>query len=354
MNIEMNIVKALAIIAMVIGHSRGPYVANVYLYHMALFVFVSGYFYKDLYSYDVKKLVLNRFKSLYIPFLKFNLFILVFKVIIFENIFLDEGNGVIKDFILGIKSLAMFNHTDPLISAFWFLKSLFYVNIIFCCMSFIIKKLFGEKSENVRLIAVSVAFAVFYVLSENKIFISGEISFISRAFIINIFFYFGFLYKKYEERLKGIYKFPVMIFAFIYIIIAARYDSIDFYTFYFSSIPFLLISSIVGIYFNIYLSKIFIKYLKKTKGIEIIEYIGKNSLWVLAYHLIFFKLAILIKIKIYNLDFSVIGSFPTYIHGKHDWIIDTIIGIVLPIILCITYNKIKNYSMKKVRRNNIV
>ena len=342
MNIEMNILKALAIIAMVVGHSRGPYVGNVYLYHMALFVFVSGYFYKDSYSYDIKSLILNRFKSLYVPFLKFNVFILVFKVLIFENILLNEGNGVINDFILGIKSLLIFNHTDPLISAFWFLKSLFYVNIIFCCMSFIIKKYFGEKSEKIRFIVVSGVFIIFYILAEKEIFISGEISFISRAFIINIFFYFGFLYKKYEENLKGIYKLPIGLFAVFYIVIAAKYDSIDFYTFYFSSIPFLLISSIVGIYMNIYIAKIFVKNIKSVKTIE---YIGKNSLWILAYHLIFFKLAILIKIKIYNLDYSLIGSFPTYVHGRHDWMIDTVIGIVMPIVLCIIYNKMK-YKIK--------
>ena len=88
MNVEMNIIKALAIIAMVVGHSRGPWVANVYLYHMALFIFVSGYFYNEKYSENPKELIIKRFKSLYIPFLKFNFFILIFKILILENIFL--------------------------------------------------------------------------------------------------------------------------------------------------------------------------------------------------------------------------------------------------------------------------
>ncbi|MGL4450821.1 MAG: acyltransferase family protein [Sarcina sp.] len=57
MNIKMNITKALAIIAMVVGHSRGPYVANIYLYHMVVFIFVSGYFYKDIYSNNIKNYV---------------------------------------------------------------------------------------------------------------------------------------------------------------------------------------------------------------------------------------------------------------------------------------------------------
>ncbi|MGL4450820.1 MAG: hypothetical protein ACRCTZ_06475 [Sarcina sp.] len=166
----------------------------------------------------------------------------------------------------------------------------------------------------------------------------GELSFITRAFIINIFFYLGFLYKKYESYLIKIYKLPIAILAICYIIIAARYDSIDFYTFYFSSIPFLLISSVVGIYINIYISKVIVKNIKNT---SFLEYIGKNSLWILAYHLIFFKFAILIKVKMYDLEPSVIGSFPIYVHGKHDWIIDTVIGSIMPIVLCFIYNKIK-------------
>lgn len=351
----MNIVKALAIIAMVVGHSRGPYVANVYLYHMALFIFVSGYFYKDSYSYDIKKLCLNRLKSLYVPFLKFNLFILVFKILIFENIFLDQGNGVIKDFFIGLKSLMLFNHTDPLISGFWFLKSLFYVNILFGVISFLVKKSCGENSEKLRFISIVSIFVFFYILSEKSIFVTGEISFVSRALIIDIIFYLGFLYKKYENNLVVIYKLPIAIIAFIYIVTAAKYDSIDLYTFYFSSIPFFLVSSIVGIYLNIYISKIIVK---NVKCRTIFEYIGKNSLWILAYHLIFFKLAILIKIKLYDLDASVMGSFPTYVHGKNDWMIDTIIGIVIPILLCFMYNrikvKLKNYlNLSRIRREKI-
>jgi len=48
----MNIAKALGIFAVVIGHSSSPITHFIYQWHMALFYFISGYFYKDKYSKD--------------------------------------------------------------------------------------------------------------------------------------------------------------------------------------------------------------------------------------------------------------------------------------------------------------
>jgi fucose 4-O-acetylase-like acetyltransferase len=59
----MNIAKAIGIMAVVIGHSNSPIDNFIYLWHMPLFFFISGYFYKDNYTFNIKLLIKKRRSS---------------------------------------------------------------------------------------------------------------------------------------------------------------------------------------------------------------------------------------------------------------------------------------------------
>lgn len=67
---ELDIIKALCIIFMVIGHTSCKYMNVFLLFHMAVFFMVSGYFFKDSYGESVRSIVqfaVKRIKRLYIP-----------------------------------------------------------------------------------------------------------------------------------------------------------------------------------------------------------------------------------------------------------------------------------------------
>lgn len=82
---KWDMVKGIGIILMVLGHSGIPYYIYdfIYLFHMGLFFFVSGYFLKlpkdldnvkwhqDYYCFFKKKL-----KALWLPFIEYGLFFL--------------------------------------------------------------------------------------------------------------------------------------------------------------------------------------------------------------------------------------------------------------------------------------
>lgn len=75
-NDTASIVKAIGIILMVIGHSECPKYLNDYLYmfHMPLFFFCSGYFFKKPKDfYMVRTFVNKRIKGLYLPYIKWTL-----------------------------------------------------------------------------------------------------------------------------------------------------------------------------------------------------------------------------------------------------------------------------------------
>ncbi len=89
---NMDIMKALGIIYVVMGHTLvNPMHNFIYLFHMPLFYFVSGFFYNDRYTVQPVQFLKKRIKTLYIPFLKYELVFLALHNIFFNiNLYSDK------------------------------------------------------------------------------------------------------------------------------------------------------------------------------------------------------------------------------------------------------------------------
>lgn len=74
-NTQIDILRGLTIILMVLGHCGFPGTHFIYLFHMAVFFFVSGYFYKDACSETVGsmwKYIKHKLKTLWLPYALWN------------------------------------------------------------------------------------------------------------------------------------------------------------------------------------------------------------------------------------------------------------------------------------------
>ena len=62
-----SILKGIGIILMVVGHTHCPQIIHdfIYLFHMSLFYFASGFFFKEKYLYQKKNFLFKRIKKLY-------------------------------------------------------------------------------------------------------------------------------------------------------------------------------------------------------------------------------------------------------------------------------------------------
>lgn len=138
----MTMLKGLGIILVVFGHSI---MANslphnfIYLFHLALFYFASGYFFKEKYISNLKLYIWKRVKALYFPFVKYGLLFLFlhnifYKVGLYNNAF--SLSEMTKDAVDVLK----FFYFEPLLGIFWFLKSLFVVNVTFAVVLSLCKR----------------------------------------------------------------------------------------------------------------------------------------------------------------------------------------------------------------------
>lgn len=344
----MDIAKGCAIILVVIGHSGAPITNFIYLFHMALFFFISGYFYKESYSDNPIKLLFKRLKTLYIPFLKYELIYLFLHNFFFRiNVYSEktgyQNQGSImyskEQFMYVLKSIIKFVGTEQLAGAFWFLTTLFFVNIIFVVISFLVTKIFKKYSEIFRFILV---FACF-ILGNAFTHYNYEFYYCFNVSLVATFIYYlGYLYKKNELIIKS--NIVVFLLALGLLIYNSFKGHIEMGANSYPSPVFFILSSLAGIYLTMYISK-----LLSNKRLRLLKYIGKNSFTIMALHFLCFKLVNLIQIRLYKYPDYMLAKFP-YIDGSNGWwIIYTLSGVLVPIMFIFIYEN----TIRMVEKNYI-
>jgi len=122
--------KALLIIAVVVGHSRTPLVTYIYLFHMPAFFILSGYTYK-FNKYKLTEFIRKKFFRILLPAILINVIYIIFYCIVqkcsFYNFISDKEPVGFQDRMLGL-SLNLW--TTDFGGATWFLFVLFEVQII--------------------------------------------------------------------------------------------------------------------------------------------------------------------------------------------------------------------------------
>lgn len=129
MNNTINSLKALGIILMVIGHcgcSIPQLVPFIYMFHMPLFFFVSGYCFSRDNLMCPCKYAIKKIKSIYWPYVKWGiLFILLHNFFCNLHIYDNElysGKEMIVRIFYNSYQMA---DTEQLLGGYWFLAALF-------------------------------------------------------------------------------------------------------------------------------------------------------------------------------------------------------------------------------------
>lgn len=348
-NNYMNLVKAFGIIAMVIGHSSHTYVPIIYQYHMALFFFASGYFYKKTDSEYPIKYFIKKIKTNYLTYVKYSFLFLLFRNI-FLRLFIYSSNDFSNhDILHTIKAIITLNYGEPLTGTFWFLITLFYVSILYNTISYISYKITPKNNNELKLIIVVVLFlygflTLNYSINLFELFnikytliFRGILNLISPKVLISLLIYhLGCIYKENENNID--FKFSYFVICILILFFNSLYGYINFANDKFINPPFFIVSSLSGIYINIYISKIIIKKYKN----KLLHFIGQNTIYIMVFHFLSFKIVTLIIIKTYNLPLKNLSTFPViYDIGGFWWILYSLLGLLVPLAIPLFLSKTK-------------
>ena len=327
--------RGLAMILVLVGHNDTSLTKYIYSFHMPLFFFISGLVYKNDNS-DFKEFVKKRFKGLMIPYfsLALLLYFLWMPLMHTQEIVLYREN-MIRNFIGIFYSQGSVNMAWGL--QLWFLPCLFVTSIIFYFISKIKKKFFMIISI---ILVSSIGFFINSTLRVDLLW-SFDIA------LVGVLFYgSGFLLK---DKL-GNYKFKVkdsicVCVGFTFFLLLNKVNGrVDMYSGNYNNIILFIANSLLGIYMVVAISK-------SIHCGKIINFIGTNTIIILAFHI---RALSLIK-SIYLMIFSLPLKTTSIFNGV---ILIPIFEVILIIPIIFLLKQIKEYvrykSIKKIKEEQVI
>lgn len=203
----ITLMKALAIICMVAGHSytKSPIEGFVGLFHMPVFFFCSGYCFKVKYLDDFASYAKRKIKSMWWPTFKW-----IIALVLLHNVFLsigvlrEETVGGLTISAYGIKeivkylAMAVILHAHaPVFAGIWFIKMLLIASLV----GFFIIKLCKGMYFYLALGGLLVMSVLMLALFPGHKPIIGQAHL---PFLSSVFFLTGYFFKKKQifERLR--------------------------------------------------------------------------------------------------------------------------------------------------------
>lgn len=352
-NIKLTYLKAVGIILVVLGHSGGgisfasdwfPY----YSFHMPLFIFASGYFYKnksDFFGY-IKK----RFLRLVLPYYFWNLVYGTIVTIFLSLGFIAYGNRIsIENFFVEPWLKA---HQYIFNGPAWFVLCLFLIQVIY----FVTKALFNKiniKNEYL-LTAIYFAFGMLGTfLATDDTYRQSYLTWIRVLFGLP-FIQLGYLYhaklEKWDKPSIGSFALLFTIQALLLVYFDGKLDYVVWSGDFNGRVLAPFMTSITGIWFWLQISDILAR---KIGHNAVVSYIGNNTLAILIHQYFAFWMLNTFYYLIKAPGFDAIsyqnGFFYKYIFrgDQHSLIFYAIAGLAIPLILKYIFERSVEILMKK-------
>lgn len=351
---SISIVKAVAIILMVIGHTEYPGLLTscLYTFHMPVFFITAGYFFGRKDADNPWNFCHRRFRGLYIPMVKWSLVWLLLHNLFHQTGLLNEtfGNwtgGVTHPYTLKEAAgrvvqifTTMSGYDEFMAGAFWFFRGLLVASILFL----VFYRLIEGRNRNlepwhiaglIALGAVTFTFAHIYFGFRIHPLPGGGWREVWGLF----FFALGVIYRRWEPSIGQ--RWPVALICLALICVAGslhwsgmnnsgRYQ--DLWT--------LPLTGAAGFLMVHWTARVIADrggWLKR-----LLVFIGDNTLYILVFHIISFKAVSAVKILWYGLDWRQIGCHMV-IHDFRDdwfWVAYSVAGTALPLLGLVAYRRV--------------
>lgn len=318
---SVDIAKGIGIILVVWAHTEGPGSSWIYQFHMPLFFLISGYLFNS--NTAIREFVVRKIKSLYLPFVIWNLAIILIRTL--RNLLISSPTTsyTIKAVI---KTVLLLDKDNQFFGATWFLGALFIISVLYKCCDVVIE----WKYKRIFVLLIFVLLAAFG-------FAVSLPYFLSRTLILGMFFAFGHVVREQKERFKNQDNLVTAMICFILFMFIATHNTANMgHNTYTNPILFVF-GACMASYFTIWvsaqISRLSTPWGKTLQNGLIL--LGKQSLDIVIWQFVFFRLVIAVQLMLNGQPLSMLLDYYPILSAAHGWwIVYTLVGIVLPILWC--------------------
>lgn len=315
------------------------------MFHMPLFFFMSGLCFKEKYLSDFKSFFKRRVQGIYVPFVKWSLIFLFLHNIFFH---LNLYNGIygFRDTVSELYSPYEFVKktyhiifkmvdNEQLLGGYWFLRTLFWCSL----GTYIYIRLFDKYLNKIVgcavLLSLTIVFS--YLKCSVPYFLIGSTESLAASF-----FYTGYVYRRNSIEHHEV---EFILVGFLFVTLGFVYSRASMLNFTCSQVIPYYSCAILGT-LMVYKMSILVNRLDASNWLKCgLVYIGENTLTILTWHFLSFKLVNLLIILIYGLPIQHLAEFPTIVeYSSSGWFfIYFIVGVVVPI----SFTKIRVFNFNQ-------
>ncbi len=344
-NNEINIIKGIGIISVVIGHLYAGWVFRfVYAYHLPLFFFLSGYlFNKNKYKGKISWYIGRRITSLWTRYMPYVLIIgLMHNWLVAVGIYGSEMQyWKINDFLNFIYNAALFECSDPLLGACWFILPLISGSALLGGVIYL------QEKSNMKIWSM-VSVAVFSFLGLQRFKTGFVLPFrLDVGMVVLPFFYIGYLCRENSDLLseKGVFKKRYIFAMALSLLLLITFSENNTTSLGAQSVqfPMLYIMAILGIYCAVFFAKTLNEKYQIIGGL--ISIIGEQSFSIMAVHFTIFKIVDLLCFKYAITDGTELQRLPY--SNDNLKIVYFILAISVPVIINSAIARVKEYVRER-------
>lgn len=285
-----NIVKGIGIVLVVVGHTCWDFTGFIYLFHLPLFFFVSGYLYnEDKYGDDPYLNLSSKLKSSWIKYVLIYWSLILLHNIFYVNNMLEEGTYYYSKTDIAAKMAeATFGMGKELMGGtLWFVPVLVISSAILGFVVTFSRRVYDYvKVIWIKILVQGILIAgitlVGYIIESRYIDLPAHTQI---AWVVMPFLWVGYLMRNYHFDLMKFLNPVVAIICFVLVYIASNHFFLDlvFQMVY----PYMHIVAFLGIYVCLYVAKL----LNKIKVLDkLFDTFGRASFWIMVVHFPLFKI----------------------------------------------------------------
>lgn len=344
----LDCMRGIGIVLMVLGHSGFPGTNFIYLFHMALFFMLSGWFFslRGGLAHFVKRKIL----TLWLPFVLANtafttlnnLFLRLNILTSDERILELPGNAVtapvtLKDVIGRTAHWCVFDGGTQLGGAMWFIQALFQISILYALVEFILQKLLrGGDTLYLQGLISGVLLWVGWQCGRAGWNVWG----LGIAASCYSLFYLGTVLRRTaRDDVKPLHRAALAAAAFVLLAVLGRFGSVGLAANGYTGPIFLLAASMAG---WVLVRQLACLAAPLPRVGAVLSYLGRATMPIVILHFLSFKVVTWTGLLATGGEGYLLAAFPIYFTGGAWWLAYTAAGLTLPLAADWVYKKIKS------------